>query len=395
MITKHTLSASLALVLALLAPALPVQSAPDDWEKETALVSRQDTETVVRRHGSDEILYKNPDPQLAIEWGMAIARNTIVLAGKYVMADRIDVPRDGVTLIIDQGAEISPKPETTFTSPSPGFRSSNGMLYPFGTGIYNQKNNVRVLVFGTMKTKGFPVMFDGRNEKGDCGIQGGMIMALGKTDEPSDMYWMSDSSKVQIPIIAVKPGQAISMEGCEDCHLGMIANLAAEPGALTDETLDLNSRCSGISIERLVGERAKEIIDCNESHVVIQEMVSVGGPQKHPRTGAYQLTGGANFYGTIGDSGKLQDVGFGQKPVKGVAVSGPRFTSRAPLNTRSLKVETTTIHEKGLTTRLIHEVPQLPDALPQFTVKTTVEVTLEGGQKKLYAKEVKFDLRDK
>ncbi|MFN0127497.1 MAG: hypothetical protein ACKV19_12510 [Verrucomicrobiales bacterium] len=108
-------------------------------------------------------------------------------------------------------------------------RSSNGMLYPFSTGIYNQKNNVRVLVFGTMKTKGFPVMFDGRNEKGDCGLQGGMIMALGKTDEPSDMYWLSDSSEVQIPIIAVKPGQAISMEGCEDCHLG---TFLLTPGAI-------------------------------------------------------------------------------------------------------------------------------------------------------------------
>ncbi len=388
----HIPSASLTLVL--LALALPLQSAPDEWKNETVLVSPQGAETVVRRVGSDTILYKNSDPHLAIEWGLTNARNTIVLAGMYAVADRIDVPRDGVTLIIDQGAEISQKPDTKFTPVTPGFRSRDGTRTPFGALlIYNQKNNFRLLLFGTVTTPGFPVMFDGRNEKGDCGLKGGMLLSTGKVP---DGYWFVDSKKVQVPLVTLTGvGNALAMEGCEDCHLGMIANLAAEPGALTDETLDLNSRCSGISIERLVGERAKEIIDCNESHAVIQEMVSVGGPQKHPRTGAYQLTGGANFYGTIGDSGKLQDVGFGQKPVKGVAVSGPRFTSRAPLNTRSLKVETTTIHEKGLTTRLIHEVPQLPDALPQFTVKTTVEVTLEGGEKKLYAKEVKFDLRDK
>lgn len=53
----HTPSAS--LTLALLALALPVQSAPHDWKNETALVSPQGAETVVRRVGSDTILYKN------------------------------------------------------------------------------------------------------------------------------------------------------------------------------------------------------------------------------------------------------------------------------------------------------------------------------------------------
>ncbi len=274
------------------------------------LVSPQNAETVVRHPGSDTILFKNTDPQLAIEWGLVNARNTVVLDGKYVVSDRIDIPRDGVTLIVDQGAEISAKPYTTFTSPSPGFRARNGTYHPFSVLIYNQKNNVRVLMFGTVATKGFPVMFDGRNERGDCGLEGGMLLGKGKA---TDMYWLVDSRKVQVPILTLKPGggSTISMEGCEDCHLGMIANLAAEPGGMTEETVDLNSRCSSISIERLLGERAKEIIDCNETHVVVQELVAVGEPQKHPITGVLQFTGGANFYGAIGDSGKLQDVGFG------------------------------------------------------------------------------------
>ncbi|MFN0128228.1 MAG: hypothetical protein ACKV19_16255 [Verrucomicrobiales bacterium] len=393
MIAKHTPSAPFALALGLLAFALPAQSAPDDWKNETALISLQGAETVVRHPGSDTILYKDTDPQLAIEWGMANARHTVVLAGKYAVSDRIDVPRDGVTLIIDQGAEMSAKPETIFTSPTPGFRARNGTLHPFSVLIYNQKNNVRVLMFGTVSTKGFPVMFDGWNEKGDCGLQGGMLVNTGKVP---DMYWLVDSKKVQAPLVTLTAGAAaLSLEGCEDCHLGMIANVAAEPGAITDEAVDLNSRSSGITIERLIGERAKEIIDCNESHAVIQEMVSVGAPRKHPLTGESKLTGGANFYGIIGDSGKLQDVGFGQKPVKGVAVSGPRFTSRAPLNTRSLEVGTTTILKDAVSTRLIHEIPKLPDALPQFTVMTTVEVTLEGGGKKFYKKEVAIDLNEK
>ena len=36
----------------------------------------------------------------------------------------------------------------------------------------------------------------------------------------------------------------------------------------------------------------------------------------------------------------------------------------------------------------------LPDALPRFTVKATVEVTLEDGSKREYTKEVEVDVRD-
>ncbi|MSU85708.1 MAG: hypothetical protein EXS21_11465 [Pedosphaera sp.] len=356
------------------------------------LVSPENAETVVRHPRSNTILFKNTDPQLAIEWGMANARNTVVLAGKYVVSDRIDIPRDGVTLIIDQGAEFSAKPETTFTSPEPGFRSRAGTYHPFGVLIYNQKNNVRVLMFGTVATKGFPVMFDGRNTKGDCGLQGGMLLGTGKIP---DMYWLVDSGKVQVPIITIAGGpSALSMEGCEDCHLGMIANLAAKPGGTTEETLDLNSRNSGITVERLVGERAKEIIDCNETHVVVQEMVAVGEPQRHPITGVLLYTGGANFYGTIGDAGRLVGPGFGQLPVQGVAVSGPRFTTRKPLNTRSLVVGTTNLLKDAVSSRVIHDFPKLPGGLPKFTVKTTIEVTLEGGGKKRFEKAVAIDLRE-
>jgi hypothetical protein len=39
------------------------------------------------------------------------------------------------------------------------------------------------------------------------------------------------------------------------------------------------------------------------------------------------------------------------------------------------------------------EVPGLPDALPRFTVKATVEITLKGGGKREYTKEVEVDVR--
>jgi hypothetical protein len=39
------------------------------------------------------------------------------------------------------------------------------------------------------------------------------------------------------------------MAGCEDCHLGILA----KPGGMTEESIDLNSRCFNITIEQLLG----------------------------------------------------------------------------------------------------------------------------------------------
>ena len=39
------------------------------------------------------------------------------------------------------------------------------------------------------------------------------------------------------------------------------------------------------------------------------------------------------------------------------------------------------------------EVPKLPDALPRFIVKATVDVTMKDGGRKAYVKEVEIDLR--
>ena len=139
----------------------------------------------------------------------------------------------------------------------------------------------------------------------------------------------------------------------------MIVNLAPEPGGKTGETIDLNSRSIDITIERLIGERSYEIIDCNESHVIVDEAVSVGVPQKL----------------------------FGRGPV-----SGPRFTGRKSFGTRSLNVKKTTILDDAIEAKLIHDVPSFPESLPNFTVRTTVEIKLKGEKKRRYSRSVEFDL---
>lgn len=367
-LTNILVSFNHKLLLFILFVALPSISLAA-WEDETHLISKDGTESVVRGLKNEAILFRHKDPQKCVEWGMSNGLNTIVLAGEYIFDDRIDVPRPGVTLIVDKGAVFKLNPDTKHSTIS--FKASNpdywGMI-PF---IYNKgHSNVEILMFGELvkyrwetKERGrqtMPIIFDGRNTKGDCGLSGGMMLVTGRA---TDSFWLIDSSDVKVPIVALDtgPGASLVLEGCEDCHLGMIVNLAAEPGGKTGETIDLNSRSIDITIERLIGERSYEIIDCNESHVIVDEAISVGIPQKL----------------------------FGRGPV-----SGPRFTDRRSFGTRSLNVRKTTVLNDAIEARLIHDVPAFPESLPQFTVKTTVEIDFEENKKRRYSKAVQIDLRN-
>ena len=339
-----------------------------DWKQTTAVVSQQKDETLVKKIYADQILFKHSDPQLCIEWSMVNNVNTIVLGGEYIFDDRVDVPRSGVNLIVDKDAVFKLNPKTKHTTLS--FKASKPDYWGMIPLIYNKgHNDVQVLMFGTSvkyrwetEARGrqtFPIMFDGRNDNGKCGIRGGTMLVTGTA---TDSFWLVDSSNIKVPIVALDtgPGASLVLEGCEDCDLGMIVNLSPVKGGKTGETIDLNSRSIDISIEKLIGERSNEIIDCNESHVIVDEVVSVGMPQKL----------------------------FGRGPV-----SGPRFTNRRSFGTRSLDVKKTTILEKAEKVELIHQIPNLLKDLPVFDVTTVVKVTLKGGEQKEYKKSVKFDLR--
>ena len=339
-----------------------------DWKQTTAVVSQQKDETLVKRIYADQILFKHSDPQLCIEWSMVNNVNTIVLGGEYIFNDRVDVPRSGVNLIVDKDAVFKLNPKTKHTTLS--FKASKPDYWGMIPLIYNKgHNDVQVLMFGTSvkyrwetEARGrqtFPIMFDGRNDNGKCGIRGGTMLVTGTA---TDSFWLVDSSNIKVPIVALDtgPGASLVLEGCEDCDLGMVVNLSPEKGGKTGETIDLNSRSIDISIEKLIGERSNEIIDCNESHVIVDEVVSVGMPQKL----------------------------FGRGPV-----SGPRFTNRRSFGTRSLDVKKTTILEKAEKVELIHKIPNLLKDLPVFDVTTVVKVTLKGDEQKEYKKSVKFDLR--
>jgi len=56
-------------------------------------------------------------------------------------------------------------------------------------------------------------------------------------------------------------------------------------------------------------------------------------------------------------------------------------------------VKQKTILEDAAGVALRLDVPTLPDALPRFTVRATVEVTLKDGSKKAFAKEAEIDVQ--
>ena len=375
-----TISFQLAAMAVGLAVLSNVQAAENSWRDDTALVSRQDARTVVRGLDGDKILFGEADAQMAIEWAMANKRTTVVLAGKYVIDDRIDIPRDDVTLILDKNAELALNPDTTAHTYI-GFRPDGS--WKRLCMIYNKhRNHVRVISLGTIGSwtvrppkeeawtrqnrqgtpyRGtWPIFFDGQNAERTCGIKGGFLLTSGTMDEA---VWLVDSSGVEVPLIAHTFGGdgSIALEGCEDIKLGMLVNLATTPGGKTGEAIDLNGRCTGIIIERAIGERPNEIVDNNSSYADVGEVVSIGRPQK-----------------------LIKFNGRGD---------GARYTSRPHPGRTALNVENKTILEDAADATMRWELPELPAALPAFTVKATVEVTMKDGSKKEYSKEVEIDVR--
>jgi len=93
-----------------------------------------------------------------------------------------------------------------------------------------------------------------------------------------------------------------------------------------------------------IGERPYEVIDNNSSHATVGEVVSIGQTEKLIK-----------FHGPS---------------------DGARYTSRPHPGPTALNVKKKTILEDATGAIVRVDVPQLPDALPRFTGKATVEVTM-------------------
>lgn len=408
-----------AMVIALTS-ASALNAAEKSWKDETVLVSKQGDQAVVRKMNNDKVLFQNKDAQLAVEWAMANARTTVVQAGKYTIDDSIDAPRNGVRLIIGQGAVIEMNldadPKTNI-----GFRSRLGpnaqQLAPI---IYiKDRNNVRVYYFGDLvhgkkkKPEGskqpfvqtFPVVFDGRNKQRTCGVDGGTLVATGTIH---NAFLCLDSKNMQVPLVCPAPsgGDGVfCMEGCDDGTIGMVVNLAKEKGGACGETVDLNACNSNIKIEMLIGERANEIIDCNASQADIKETVSIG---RSPTL--FDLTPNSGNRWTSRPRApkrltcKKLTVLSGDDPTKVGLVRGRNRKNRlalvvdiGDLKTKEkppaeVKIGEVTFLAEAVDVKRTISIPKLPEALPKFDVTATVEVTLKDGAKKTYTKTVSIDI---
>ena len=47
----------------------------------------------------------------------------------------------------------------------------------------------------------FPIMFDGRNDNGNCGIRGGTMLVTGTA---TDSFWLVDSSNIKVPMLPIQ-----------------------------------------------------------------------------------------------------------------------------------------------------------------------------------------------
>jgi hypothetical protein len=188
-----------------------------------------------------------------------------------------------------------------------------------------------------------------------------MLLQTGSIDQ---CLWLVDSVKVQVPLAVQNWSSAgvLSMEGCEECTLGLVVNLAAKPGGGTGEVADLNGRCKGTTIERLISERSgEEILDCNASEATVGEIVALGTYNK-----IVTLSQGC----------------------------GRRFTRKAQPPRIACDVKQKTELKDYASVTLSNEVPKMPDALPSFTVKSTVQVTMKDGSRKEYTRKVTIDIRN-
>ena len=330
-----------------------------EWKKTTVLVSRNENQTVVKPLINDQILFESGDPQLAIEWAMQNALNTVIMGGRYSAHDRIDIPRNNVTLIISRDAEVSLNGDMKHTSVLPGFRGRDGTLHPHPAVIHNKgHDHVRVVNLGTIIDLG-AIFFDGRNSEGTCGIEGGLVLAAGQYNQQP--VQLNDCRGVTVPLALTDKtlSSVVGLEGCDSCRIGTVIHLAGQPDGKTGEGVDLNASNRNIHVDRLIAERPHEIIDMNGSHLDAKEVICIGEPDK-------LLCFTVN--------------------------AGPRWTSRPPTADR-LDVWKTSILEEAQTAKMQVTSPALPESLPKFTVAATVEVMMKDGTQKIFTKEVEFDLR--
>jgi hypothetical protein len=377
-----------ALIAALFGPLCVDASA--GWEEETMLVSLKGDQTIVQGVKNKDVLFSDKDPQEAFVWAMNKGMITVIRPGHYVVSKSIEIPRDAITLIVEEGAKIEMDKESKQATGVAFHYGASKRLAQYLMPIIHVKcrNNVRILFFGKLIGKGFAkselrpypcqtigITYDGR-DGGNIGVNGGYLLQGGHTVD------FIDTRGVQVPIAVSGAGTMIGLEGSDDIHIGMVANLVPEnvkdtgqqvdrrgwpfdtppPKAFrrTGECVDLNSANSNIFVDLLIAENGHELVDANGSSIEVKELIS------------------------LGESAKLMCFTFG---------AGTRCSDRhGKVPADHLSIGRAVQYEHVSSVKRIMQVPKFPEAFPKFDVTAAIEVTLGDGSKKTFSKTVTIDV---
>ncbi|HMP76707.1 MAG TPA: hypothetical protein PKE12_10475 [Kiritimatiellia bacterium] len=240
---------------------------------EFLFVSAASGEVTARGGRSGKVRFESADPRETIEWAMANSPITVLEAGTYVVPGTVTIPRDNVSLIISEGAELVQDP-AILIDVMPGGRGGYRPL------IHNPgHDHVEIINFGTLRAhqglRGVGIHVDGRKE-GELGIDGGLIFATGRIFA-DDAVWVVDAKNIRIPLLSFKGyGNApLAIEGCEDMEIGILAALMGSD-AFENEALDFNSFAQRVHIGLVIGTTpAEEIVDVNNSRDCVIDEIRV------------------------------------------------------------------------------------------------------------------------
>jgi len=326
-----------------------LSAAEKSWKDDTMLVSKQGDQTVVRPLEGDKILFKNADPQLAVEWAMANARTTVVQAGKYTINGTIDVPRPNLAADSKLAAKIGSDAEDAKIVP---------LIYSKGLASFRCVLLGDLLFPKTAKkalpSQAYTLAFDGRG----AGRSGFTLVATGTL---SHGFLLLGTRPVQIPLLCpLLTEEDSTLLRLEDAggNLGLIAGLAVDKNGKTGEVLNANS-CSGIKIDTIIGQRSKRMLVYGRTPSQVLNIVSIGDPE--------QLV----YYG---------------RDSKSLWVQGGRLDRIDIWNS-------TLVGDDQLAdfTRTIN-ASKLPQGLPTISASATIEITLKNGIKKKFDKSFKLTL---
>lgn len=332
-----------------------------EWQDDTALVSQQGDQTVVKSAKDGIALSQNKDAAVAIEWAMANAKNTVVLPGKYTINDTIDVPRPNLTLVVAEGAVISLAADSKLAAKI-GSDAEDAKIVPL---LYSKGHaSFRCVLLGdllfpktakkALPSQAYTLAFDGRG----AGRSGFTLVATGTL---SHGFLLLGTRPVQIPLLCpLLTEEDSTLLRLEDAggNLGLIAGLAVDKNGKTGGVLNANS-CSGIKIDTIIGQRSKRMLVYGHTPSQVLNIVSIGDPE--------------------------QLVYFGRDS-KSLWVQGGRLDRIDIWNS-------TLVGDDQLAdfTRTIN-ASKLPQGLPSISASATIEITLKNGIKKEFNGSFKLTL---